>query len=88
MSILANYYEILGIHTSASSLEIKVAFRKLAMLYHPDKNPEAKEHFSSILKAYETLSDPTLRSTYDYRLEYNLAQTEYPKNKSTTTKDW
>jgi curved DNA-binding protein CbpA len=67
---VSNYYDILGLKTSAGSLEIKAAFRRLAKLYHPDKNPGGKEHFEKILKAYEVLSDPALKSSYDYRLHY------------------
>jgi curved DNA-binding protein CbpA len=86
---LANYYEILGVDQGAGILEIKTAFRRLAMLYHPDKNPEEQEQFALILKAYETLSDPTLRTTYDYRLQYNLPQTNYSSTaKKSTTKNW
>lgn len=60
-----NYYDILGIPRSASIHEIKIAFRKLALLYHPDKNPETKDLFVKILRAYEVLSDPVLREKYD-----------------------
>ncbi len=68
---MANYYEILGLSTDASILEIKSAFRALAKRYHPDKNPAGKEYFEKILKAYETLSNPSLKSNYDYRLQHN-----------------
>jgi len=85
---LANYYEILGVHSGAGSAEIKSAFRRLAKIYHPDKNPAGKEHFAKILKAYETLSDPKLKSMYDYRLDYNLAINENYASKSNKTKTW
>ena len=48
-----------------------MAFRKLAKLYHPDKNPNGIEHFTKILKAYEILSDPSLKSSYDYKITYH-----------------
>ena len=85
---MSNYYEILGIKTDASNFEIKAAFRKLAMTHHPDKNPADKEYFSLILKAYETLSDSSRRRTYDYRLEYNLANTVRNSQKKPTEKNW
>jgi len=87
---LANYYEILGVNSGASFTEIRSAFRRLAKIYHPDKNPAGKEQFAVILKAYETLSDPKLRSTYDYKLNYNWAitQTTSSHSKSSGTKTW
>jgi curved DNA-binding protein CbpA len=87
---LANYYEILGIHSGASFAEIRSAFRRLAKIYHPDKNPAGKEQFTIILKAYETLSDPKLKSSYDYKLNYNWAitQTTTSHSKKSNTKTW
>lgn len=62
-----DYYEILGVSRSASQSEIKKAFRKLAMQYHPDRNkaPEAEEKFKEINEAYEVLSDDEKRKMYD-----------------------
>lgn len=60
-----NYYDILGVPENASCDEIKMAFRKLALLYHPDKNPHTKELFIKVLQAYEVLSNPELRKKYD-----------------------
>jgi len=60
-------YDILGVETSASSAEIKKAFHKLAMKFHPDKNPspDAQEKFKEINCAYEILSHPEKRGQYD-----------------------
>lgn len=63
-----DYYEILGIEKNASEAEIKKAFKRLAMKYHPDRNPdnkEAEEKFKEAKEAYEILSDAQKRSAYD-----------------------
>ncbi len=63
-----DYYEILGINKSASAAEIKKAYRKKAIQYHPDKNPDdpkAEEMFKKAAEAYEVLSDPNKKARYD-----------------------
>lgn len=63
-----DYYEVLGLQKGASDDEIKRAFRKLALKYHPDRNPndkEAEEKFKEINEAYQVLSDPQKKAQYD-----------------------
>lgn len=67
MSTKRDYYEIIGVNKSASEAEIKSAYRKMALKFHPDKNKaaDAEEKFKEINEAYQVLSDKQKRSTYD-----------------------
>ncbi len=63
-----DYYQILGLERSAGADEVRKAYRKLAMQYHPDRNPgdkQAEEKFKEINEAYQVLSDPQKRARYD-----------------------
>uniref|UniRef100_A0A671EBK9 DnaJ heat shock protein family (Hsp40) member B5 n=1 Tax=Rhinolophus ferrumequinum TaxID=59479 RepID=A0A671EBK9_RHIFE len=69
-----DYYKILGIPSGANEDEIKKAYRKMALKYHPDKNkePNAEEKFKEIAEAYDVLSDPKKRGLYDQYGEEGL----------------
>src|SRR5579872_3463731 len=62
-----DYYKVLGVSKSASADEIKRAYRKMALQYHPDRNKtkEGETKFKEVNKAYEVLADPQKKKTYD-----------------------
>jgi hypothetical protein len=66
---MKDYYHILGISSSAHAVDIKRAYRRLAVMYHPDKNPDpdAEQLFKEINEAYDVIGDPTKRFAYDQR---------------------
>jgi DnaJ-class molecular chaperone len=66
---VSDYYKILGITKDSNQIQIRKAFRELALQYHPDKNKnseESKERFMEIVQAYEVLSDVKARERYDF----------------------
>src|ERR1700694_1505058 len=63
-----DYYEVLGVNRDASDTDLKNAYRKLAMKWHPDRNPDnpkSEEHFKEAKEAYEVLADANKRAAYD-----------------------
>src|SRR5262245_42242092 len=63
-----DYYEVLGVNKDATDDDLKKAYRKLAMKWHPDRNPDnpkAEEHFKEAKEAYEVLGEPQKRAAYD-----------------------
>ena len=63
-----DYYEVLGVERNASADDIKRAYRRMALKYHPDKNPDdkaAEQSFKECAEAYEVLSNPDKKSRYD-----------------------
>ena len=71
-----NLYELLGVNENATSEQLKKAFRKLSIKFHPDRNagdPNAEERYLNIKRAYEVLIDVSKRNTYDLYGEPGLA---------------
>ncbi|MGX7589054.1 DnaJ domain-containing protein [Candidatus Vidania fulgoroideorum] len=77
---MKNYYDILGVNTNAKDNEIKLAYKKLANKFHPDKNignKESEEKFKEINEAYATLSSPEKREMYDQKIKYGEENSSY-----------
>ncbi len=83
---MVNFYDILGLEPDANASEIKTAFRTLAKIYHPDKNPNGQEEFKKILRAYETLINPSRKASYDLKLKYHKNAANNPR--TTGKKTW
>jgi len=81
---MQDYYQILGISPDATSGQIKVAYRRLALKYHPDHNPDdllAEQRFVQIAEAYEVLSNPLKRNKYDSEQTIELEDDDYEQSK-------
>ncbi len=75
---MVDFYQILGVPQSASSTRIKEAFKRLALTYHPDRNPSntfAEEKFKQVNEAYQTLSNPEKKAKYDLIFQYSSRST-------------
>ena len=87
---MKNYYEILGVGKEADNDEIRRQYRKLAMEYHPDRNPEnpdAEARFKEIAEAYGVLTDSTKRREYDIHLKAGGTQESYQSGFSYSQED-
>ena len=85
-----DFYQVLGLERSASADEIKKAYRKMALQYHPDRNPgnkEAEEKFKEAAEAYEVLSDPERRQLYDRYGPEGLRARGYSQPSFTSVED-
>jgi DnaJ-class molecular chaperone len=84
LALCEDYYQTLGLKRGADDNQIKKAFKKMAIKFHPDKNkddPEgAKQKFQKIANAYETLSDPEKRSVYDQHGEEGVKRQAQGQN--------
>ena len=89
MATKRDYYEVLGVDKNATAEELKKAYRKMAIKYHPDKNPgddEAVKKFREITEAYEILGDEKKRKEYDNKRKFKNGQ-ENNKNKNLKNKN-
>jgi len=85
MNAFKDYYKLLGIEREATLNEVRGAYKKLALMYHPDKNKndkEAERKFKEILEAYEVLIDPTIKVDYDSEYDYETGNSTSKPKKS------
>lgn len=74
-----DYYSVLGVSSDSNEEEIRRAYKRLALRYHPDKNPDAdaEDKFKQIAQAYDVLTDPEKRSIYDQQGENKVQAQTY-----------
>src|SRR2546430_17654939 len=85
MNAFKDYYKLLGIEREATLNEVRSSYKKLALIYHPDKNKndkEAERKFKEILEAYEVLIDPTIKVDYDSEYDYETGNSTSKPKKS------
>jgi len=75
--MVKKYYEILEIEENATKSQIKKAYQKLALQYHPDKNPSGEAKFKEVATAYEVLGDEQKKSEYDKDGNFSLEKYGY-----------
>lgn len=90
--MVVTHYDILEIESSATTAEVRQAFKKLALVYHPDKRPEAERtdaanNFKLLQAAYEVLSDPAARKCYDVRMGVKCSPTHQAPNAGRSSAD-
>lgn len=87
---MVNYFLILGLPTTATKMDIKSAYRKMAMRYHPDKNkaPGARERFIEVNEAYEFLSDDRLRAQHRMQLTRRISHEDLLKHRERLYRQW
>ncbi len=88
--MITNYYHILKIDRSATSYDVKKAFRREIKIYHPDNNssPEAKAHFEKLVEAFEILSDDARRYHYNQMLDKKATNELIAIEQESQYKEW
>lgn len=88
---MENYYDLLGIKQNASIEEIKKAYKRMMMKYHPDRNKskEAEKIAKAVNQAYHILGDPVRRQDYDFQLNFvTIPKQDYTKGYATPQEYW